>query len=89
MRALFAPVAASLLLPATLHSAAAQSPQFVPAYPLYCQGPLTTGAPSGGETTTPFKWASVGPAPPTRRLDSASGLTGARGAVKFSPATGM
>ncbi len=60
MRALFAPVAASLLLPATLHSAAAQSPQFVPAYPLYCQGPLTTGAPSGGETTTPFKWASVG-----------------------------
>ena len=40
--------------------AAAQSPQFVPAYPLYCQGPLTTGAPSGGETTTPFQWAPVG-----------------------------
>jgi hypothetical protein len=40
--------------------AAAQSPQFVPAYPLYCAGPLTTGAPSGGETTTAFQWASVG-----------------------------
>jgi hypothetical protein len=40
--------------------AAAQSPQFVPAYPLYCQGPLTTGSPSGGETTTPFTWAPTG-----------------------------
>jgi Common central domain of tyrosinase/Polyphenol oxidase middle domain len=45
---------------ATCHNAVAQSPQFVPAYPLYCQGPLTTGAPSGGETSTPFQWASVG-----------------------------
>src|SRR5580693_10651136 len=45
---------------ASSHNAAAQSPQFVPAYPLYCQGPLTTGAPSGGKTTTPFQWASVG-----------------------------
>ena len=41
-------------------NAAAQSPQFVPAYPLYCQGPLTTGSPSGGETTTPFTWAPIG-----------------------------
>ena len=40
--------------------AAAQSPQFVPAYPLYCQGPLTTGSPSGRETTTPFIWAPTG-----------------------------
>lgn len=38
----------------------AQSPQFVPAFPLYCQGPLTTGAPAGRETTTPFVWASSG-----------------------------
>ena len=45
---------------ASFHGAAAQSPQFVPAYPLYCQGPLTTGAPSSGETATPFQWASVG-----------------------------
>src|SRR5271169_283742 len=60
MRALFVPVGASFLLAVTLDNAAAQSPQFVPAYPLYCQGPLTTGAPSGGETTTPFQWASVG-----------------------------
>jgi tyrosinase len=54
------PIGAFLLVAASFHNAAAQSPQFVPAYPLYCQGPLTTGAPSGGETTTPFQWASVG-----------------------------
>jgi hypothetical protein len=53
-------IVAVLFVTASLHNAAAQSPQFVPAYPLYCQGPLTTGAPSGGETTTPFQWASVG-----------------------------
>lgn len=40
--------------------ASAQSPQYVPAYPLYCQGPLTTGAPSGRETTTPFIWSATG-----------------------------
>lgn len=40
--------------------AIAQSPQFVPAYPLYCQGPLTTGAAMGRETTTPFVWAATG-----------------------------
>src|SRR5947209_9344538 len=60
MRPPFAPVGALLLLVAIFHNAAAQSPQFVPAYPLYCAGPLATGAPSGGETTTPFQWASVG-----------------------------
>jgi len=54
------PIAFILFVSANTHPAAAQSPQFVPAYPLYCQGPLTTGAPSGGETTTPFQWASVG-----------------------------
>jgi len=53
-------IGAFLFIAASLHNAAAQSPQFVPAYPLYCQGPLTMGAPSGGETTTPFQWASVG-----------------------------
>jgi hypothetical protein len=40
--------------------ATAQSPQFVPAFPLYCQGPLTTSSPSGGKTTTPFVWAPTG-----------------------------
>jgi hypothetical protein len=60
MRLPVAPVGAILLLGASCHDAAAQSPQFVPAYPLYCAGPLTTGAPSGGETTTHFQWASVG-----------------------------
>ena len=60
MRPPFAAIGALLFLAASFHNAAAQSPQFVPAYPLYCQGPLTTGAPSGGETTTPFQWASVG-----------------------------
>jgi tyrosinase len=60
MRPPLVPVGAILLLAASFHNAAAQSPQFVPAYPLYCAGPLTTSAPSGGETTTPFKWASVG-----------------------------
>src|ERR1700744_1031392 len=43
-----------------LGSASAQSPQFVPAYPLYCQGPLTTRAPSGRETRTHFVWAHTG-----------------------------
>jgi len=60
MRPPLVPIGAILLLAASFHSAAAQSPQFVPAFPLYCAGPLTTGAPSGGETTTPFQWASVG-----------------------------
>jgi hypothetical protein len=60
MRLRFVPVGVILLLAASFHNAPAQSPQFVPAFPLYCAGPLTTGAPSGGETTTPFQWASVG-----------------------------
>ncbi|MGC1550075.1 MAG: tyrosinase family protein [Rhodanobacter sp.] len=51
---------AALLLAVIANPAFAQGPQFVPAYPLYCQGPLTTGAPSGRETTTPFIWASTG-----------------------------
>jgi len=41
------------------HLAAAQPPS----YPLYCQGPLTTSAPTPlpiGPTTTPFVWASTG-----------------------------
>ena len=50
------------------HDSAAKSPARpmlptaspVPAYPLYCQGPLTTGSPSGGETTTLFTWAPTG-----------------------------
>jgi tyrosinase len=45
---------------ALVGQAFAQSPQFVPAYPLYCQGPLTTGAPSGRETKTHFIWAPTG-----------------------------
>jgi hypothetical protein len=60
----FVPAGAFLLLAASYHNAAAQSPQFVPAYPLYCAGPLTTSAPTATpaytETTTPFQWASVG-----------------------------
>jgi hypothetical protein len=60
VRAPIVALAIFVLFAARTHNAAAQSPQFVPAYPLYCQGPLTTGAPSGGETTTPFQWASVG-----------------------------
>lgn len=52
-------VVAIVLLAAGSRHADAQSPQFVPAYPLYCAGPLTTSAASGGETTTPFHWASV------------------------------
>jgi tyrosinase-like protein/polyphenol oxidase-like protein len=60
MRPSMRSIGALFVFAASSHNAAAQSPQFVPAYPLYCQGPLTTGAPSGGETTTPFQWASVG-----------------------------
>jgi Common central domain of tyrosinase/Polyphenol oxidase middle domain len=41
-------------------AAVAQQVQLVPAYPLYCQGPLTTGPLSGRETKTPFTWASAG-----------------------------
>jgi hypothetical protein len=60
MRSRLLLIGTALLLAAGAHRAAAQSPQFVPAYPLYCQGPLTTGAPSGGETMTPFIWAATG-----------------------------
>jgi hypothetical protein len=49
-----------LLFAVMAGQAVAQGPQFIPAYPLYCQGPLTTGSPSGGETTTPFIWAHTG-----------------------------
>jgi Common central domain of tyrosinase/Polyphenol oxidase middle domain len=53
-----------VVLLASCHNASAQSPQLVPAYPLYCAGPLTTSAPITNqtytETTTPFQWASVG-----------------------------
>jgi hypothetical protein len=42
------------------HDASAWSPQFVPAYPLYCAGPLIAAPASGGGTRTPFKWAPVG-----------------------------
>ena len=58
----------------------AQSPQFVPAYPLYCQGPLTTGAPSGGETRTHFIWA------PTGAGAAAPGPTAPRGAPRYNRA---
>ena len=60
MRSLLLPIGIVLLLAAGNGVASAQSPQFVPAYPLYCHGPLTTGAPSGGETKTPFVWAATG-----------------------------
>ena len=60
MLILLAPVGAILLLAACLQNAAAQRPQFAPATPLYYAGPLTAGAPSGRETTTPFQWASFG-----------------------------
>jgi Common central domain of tyrosinase/Polyphenol oxidase middle domain len=57
-------IGALFVFAASFHNAAAQSPQLVPAYPLYCAGPLTTSAPTTTpaytETTTPFQWASVG-----------------------------
>jgi Common central domain of tyrosinase/Polyphenol oxidase middle domain len=64
MRPSLASAGAIVLLVASLHNASPQSPQLVPAYPLYCAGPLTTSAPTANqtytETTTPFQWASVG-----------------------------
>ena len=54
----FALVAALLVL--IIHSAAAQNPQFVPAFPLYCKGPMTTSVPINGRTTTHFIWAAKG-----------------------------
>ena len=53
-------LSSAVLLAFGFGRANAQSPQFVPAYPLYCQGPLTTSSPSGGETKTPFTWATTG-----------------------------
>jgi hypothetical protein len=49
-----------VLLSVGTGSITAQSPQFVPAFPLYCHGPLSTSSPTGGKTTTPFKWAPNG-----------------------------
>jgi tyrosinase len=49
----------ALLLVAGVERAAASSPEYVPGYPLYCQGPLATSAPSDRETTTHFVWASA------------------------------
>ncbi|HEY5048025.1 MAG TPA: tyrosinase family protein [Rhizomicrobium sp.] len=60
MRSLLLLLGAALLIAAGADGAAASSPEYVPGYPLYCQGPLTPGAPSGRETTTPFHWASTG-----------------------------
>jgi Common central domain of tyrosinase/Polyphenol oxidase middle domain/Protein of unknown function (DUF_B2219) len=60
MRALPTLLVGALVLGVHIGHAGAQSPQFVPAYPLYCQGPLTRGAPSGGKTTTPYVWATTG-----------------------------
>ena len=48
------------LLVVGVQNAVAQSPQFVPAYPLYCAGPLTTSSSSSGGTATPFVWAHAG-----------------------------
>lgn len=53
-------LAAALVLTVGAGRSSAQSPQFVPAYPLYCQGPLATGSPSSGKTTTSFIWAPTG-----------------------------
>jgi tyrosinase len=59
MRSLLLSLVAFLLVLGVGH-VAAQSQQFGPAYPLYCQGPLTTSSSSGGETTTHFVWAPTG-----------------------------
>jgi hypothetical protein len=43
------------------NAAVAQTP--LPSFPLYCQGPLTTGPrspPPSGPTSTPYKWGSKG-----------------------------
>ena len=50
----------ALLLIVDADNAAASGPQYVPGYPLYCQGPIWTTVPSGRETTTHFVWASTG-----------------------------
>jgi hypothetical protein len=86
MRPSIRSIGALFVFAASSHNAAAQSPQFVPAYPLYCQGPLTTGAPSGGETTTPFQWASVGAGAANPAPGQCVWADRARGARRFSPA---
>lgn len=64
MRLSLASAATLVVLFASFQNASAENPQLVPAYPLYCAGPLTTSAPTSTpaytETTTPFQWASVG-----------------------------
>ena len=53
-------VVSALLLAIGPRYATAQIMQSVPAYPMYCAGPLTTGPAVAGQTATPFQWASVG-----------------------------
>jgi len=53
-------IVSALLLAICPRHAAAQSTQPVPASPIYCAGPLTTGPALAGQTTTPFQWSTVG-----------------------------
>jgi Common central domain of tyrosinase/Polyphenol oxidase middle domain len=62
-------IAVLVLWAAGIHKAAAVSPVFLPAYPLYCAGPLTPKQSSfstvlspSTSTNTPFQWALFGAA---------------------------
>ena len=62
-------VAVLMLWAASVHQAVAVSPVFLPAYSLYCAGPLSTRRTSvstvfssSTSTITPFRWASFGAA---------------------------
>jgi hypothetical protein len=62
-------IAVLALWAVSIHKAAAVSPVFLPAYPLYCAGPLSpkpssfsTVLSSSTSTSTPFRWALFGAA---------------------------
>ena len=79
MRAPFALIGAILLLAASLPNAAAQSPQFVPAYPLYCQARLPPAFRPAGKPRRRFNGLPLAPAPPTRPRAVRLGRPGAGG----------
>ena len=84
MRPPFLPIGAFLFVATSFHNAAAQSPQFVPAYPLYCQGPLRPARPPAARPPRRSSGRRSGPAPPIRRQGNASGPTAVRGERRSS-----
>ncbi len=86
MRTLLLMLGTALVLAASVGRADALSLQFVPAYPLYYQGPFATDTPSGGETTTAFIWAPTDAGAANPHRSSVSEPIAPGGEVRHSPA---